>query len=61
MRRLLICQTFKQLETARADFPTSVARHLRAARSGIVCCCVLRAAYGLATAHAQVCIVIWDD
>jgi len=30
--------------TACADFPTGVARHPRAARNGIVCCCVLRAA-----------------
>jgi len=39
-------------------FPTGVARHPRTARNGIVCCCVLRAAYGLATAHA---IVNGDD
>jgi len=26
------------------DFSTGVARHLRAARNGIVCCCVLRTA-----------------
>jgi len=31
-------------ETACADFPTGVARRPRAARNGIVCCCVLRTA-----------------
>jgi len=33
----------------------------RAARNGIVCCCLLRAAYGLATAHALLRIVNGDD
>ena len=31
-------------QTAYDDFPTGVARRPRAARNGIVCCCVLRAA-----------------
>jgi len=31
------------------------------ARNGIVFCCVLRAAYGLATAHALLCIVNGDE
>jgi len=33
----------------------------RAATQCIVCCCVLRAAYGLATAHALLCIANGDD
>ena len=42
-------------------FFAGVARHPRAVRNGIVCCCVQRAAYGLVTAHALLCIVNGDD
>ena len=42
------------LETASADFLAGVGPHPRVARSGIVCCFVLRAAYGARpTMHCQ--------
>jgi len=62
-RSEVIVLTNKQTDAAEtrqragADFPTGVARLPRAARNGVVCCCVLRAAYDLATAHAILRIV----
>jgi len=53
-RRLLV-----NIKTACADFPTGVARHPRAATQWYRL--LLLAAYGLASAHALLCIVNGDD
>ena len=58
--------TNKQTDAAKTkqlalSFSTGVARHPRAARNGIVGCCVLRVAYSLATAHPLLCLVNGDD
>ena len=59
---LLFRKRIARLEnwTACAVFFTGVARHPRAARNGIVCCCVLRTAYLRRTPHC-VLSINWDE